>query len=148
MAKIPVRTFKKVAEAFHEVARAANGSCDCESTGDINDGSSRDLLDVVASFMERGGFDFLPLDNTNDTVSLNKTNTTESDSSSYCLDRLKNLIGFFNSDDEDIEQGRQKIRSVVEDALPIIERDGSETKLGFNHRLVAYLRDRGFDAGE
>ncbi|KAL7213664.1 hypothetical protein ACSBR2_016234 [Camellia fascicularis] len=127
--------FKRVAEAFDEVARARF----CESSGSEYSPpeTAVDLSDLVKSFMEResGG---------------GETENEEGDGEdgfereSYCCDsELKeSLIGLLGCDDDN--ELKRNIVVEIEEAYRVV---GNGSSPEFKRRLMKRLRERGFDAG-
>ncbi|KAI8001741.1 hypothetical protein LOK49_LG09G00145 [Camellia lanceoleosa] len=127
--------FKRVAEAFDEVARARL----CESSGSEYSPpeTAVDLSDLVKSFMEResGGGE-------RENEEGDGENGFERES--YCCDsELKeSLIGLLGCDDDN--ELKRNIGVEIEEAYRVV---GNGSSPEFKRRLMKRLRERGFDAG-
>ncbi|KAL6281954.1 hypothetical protein ACE6H2_012883 [Prunus campanulata] len=142
-AKIPVR-FQRVAAAFDEVARARL----CESSGSEHSAAAEsfsDLSALVNSFIERGDFrgEGDALEDKN-----NKEQLMDEESEGYWSDsETKNTLQSLldKSDEDDDDDVKQRIFAEVEVAVGGAIADRSSP--GFKRKLMAHLREKGFDAG-
>lgn len=139
---IPVR-FKRVAEAFEEVAkvRGCVSSSGSEHSPAAEEGESlRDLSDLVNSFLEKGIYgNFGGNENQVDMVA-GDFDDLDQGSDSEGRDLVKSLLGFRDDDDEI----RREISEEVEEGLRVV---GDSSSPEFKRRLMTWLRERGFDAG-
>ncbi|KAK3036948.1 hypothetical protein RJ639_030913 [Escallonia herrerae] len=131
---VPVR-FKRVAQAFNQVAARVRV---CESIGSEHSPaeSLTDLSDLVNSFLERdvrGG---------EGDKRENERDDCESDCSedSDTRDLLRNILSGLDNDDY-----RERIHGEAEKACRVI---GNRSSSDFKRRLMARLREKGFDAGK
>ncbi|KAK2992235.1 hypothetical protein RJ640_005722 [Escallonia rubra] len=131
---VPVR-FKRVAQAFDQVAARVRF---CESSGSEHSPaeSLTDLSDLVNSFLERdvrGGAHGEKRENERDDC--------ESDCSgdSDARDLLRNILSGLDNDDY-----RERIYGEAEKACRVM---GNRSSPDFKRRLMARLREKGFDAG-
>ncbi|KAL6992851.1 hypothetical protein U1Q18_010971 [Sarracenia purpurea var. burkii] len=136
--------FKRVAEAFDEVARARL----CESSGsEHSPENSMDLSDLVKSFIEKESEE----DGDNDAGADDRENESKkrSDCESYCLDSetKETLFGLLVCQGDEV---KRNIQAETEEAYRIVGIDSgssSSSSPSFKRRLMIRLRDRGFDAG-
>ncbi|GFZ06355.1 hypothetical protein Acr_18g0005250 [Actinidia rufa] len=131
---MPMR-YKRVAEAFDDVARARL----CESSGsEHSPENSMDLSDLVKSFLEREEEENCEVDEESEPKQSDQSEG-HCDDDSELTETLRGLLGC--GDDavkRNIFYERRKKACVVSG-------DGSEA--GIKRRLMARLRERGFDAG-
>lgn len=125
--KIPV-TFKRVAEAFEEVAQRSKGCSERYFPAD-------DLLDRVNSFIERGN------DDNEEIVDYEKKESYEI-SIDNAREMLKDLL---NDDDDDDDHIKRTLRVETEQAYG--DAGGIKYSPEFKLLLMTRLRQRGFDAG-
>ncbi|KAK2997514.1 hypothetical protein RJ639_025603, partial [Escallonia herrerae] len=129
---VPVR-FKRVAQAFDQVAARVRI---CESSGSEHSPaeSMADLSDLVKSFLERdvqGGGDGEKRENERD-------DCESCSGDSEARDMLRNILSGHDNDDY---WGR--IHAEAEKACRVM---GNRSSPDFKRRLMARLRERGFDA--
>ncbi|KAL3820787.1 hypothetical protein ACJIZ3_006692 [Penstemon smallii] len=137
MVNIPVR-FKRVAAAFDEVAKVRS----CDSSG--SEHSPEDLSDLLNSFHEREireqreneKFDEKDIDGD---LEINSNHVSESNNSQD-LEIRDSLEKLFDLGNDDV---KLRIYEEVEKSL----REVSGLAPDFKRRLMARLRDRGFEAG-
>ncbi|KAL6992873.1 hypothetical protein U1Q18_010992 [Sarracenia purpurea var. burkii] len=135
--------FKRVAEAFDEVARARL----CESSGsEHSPENSMDLSDLVKSFIEKESEE----DGDNDAGADDRENESKkrSDCESYCLDSetKETLFGLLVCQGDEV---KRNIQAETEEAYRIVgigSGSSSSSSPSFKRRLMIRLRDRGFDA--
>ncbi|XAR65719.1 hypothetical protein NMG60_11009917 [Bertholletia excelsa] len=136
MQKVPAR-FKRVAEAFDDVARARL----CESSGsEHSPEDSVDLSDLVISFIERES----RRERNSDEADHQEEQRNRSEFNGYCIesDYVGLLRGLFGSEDDEI---KQRILAEIKKTSCKV---GTGSPLSdFKRRLMTELRDRGFDAG-
>ncbi|XP_052203576.1 uncharacterized protein LOC127808906 [Diospyros lotus] len=139
MARMPVR-FKRVAEAFDEVALARARLH--ESRGGENSPSETaiDLSDLVKSFMERES----GVDGERDDVQEREGNRSQFQSHCSDSELKQTLAGLLGLEGDD--EVKKHIHAEIEDAFRDAIGEGSSPE-GFKRRLVSRLRERGFDAG-
>ncbi|KAL3521895.1 hypothetical protein ACH5RR_014729 [Cinchona calisaya] len=158
MARIPVR-FKRVAAAFDEEARARLYESISSSGSDHSVAAAEtltDLSDLVNSFLENEE-DFVDHqendddDDDDDDVAEDKllaessSSERQNSSDSGIKDTLKRLFDCQKSDDYKVTTN---IHTAVEKAFKEVDNNGrSLSSIDFKRRLMARLRDRGFDAG-
>ncbi|XP_059317744.1 uncharacterized protein LOC132068238 [Lycium ferocissimum] len=128
--------FKRVAEAFDEVAKARF----CESSGSEHSPmeSVTDLYGLVNSFIERGNEEEIIIDNDGEELEENGLSVNCFDDLEN-KDKLRKLLGYEESDDD----VKRNIKTAVENAWVEI----GDSTADFKRRLMTQLRDRGFDAG-
>ncbi|KAM7525268.1 hypothetical protein LguiA_015170 [Lonicera macranthoides] len=137
---LPVRRFKRVAEAFEKVASARV----CESSGSEHSPETcADLSDLVNSFIERNNG---VISDDDDEVNMEKEGGRDDFEGGYCSDSetkdlLKSLLKF---DDDDDEVKKKKVRDEAERAYRFI---GDRSTPDFKRRLMVQLREFGLDAG-
>ncbi|KAI3440188.1 uncharacterized protein J3R85_003803 [Psidium guajava] len=149
MAKVQSIKFNRVAAAFDEAARL------CESSGSEHSPSSEsftDLSELVTSFMEREGRAEAEEDDDDDDEKLLKEECesndfdncmSDSEDSSTRATLEKILARDYNGDEV-----KAKVGAEVELACEFIGRDRVDmSSHDFKRRLMARLRERGFDAG-
>lgn len=146
MARIPAGRFQRIANAFDEIAKVRL----CESSGSEHSAaqSFTDLSDLVNSFMESDIDLHDKKDEEYDRDEKDEHKDEDFDdcsSDSETKQVLQNL--FFQNDDENDENESMKLKifNEVEAAHGII---GESSSPGFKRRLMTYLREKGFDAGE
>ncbi|XP_058200328.1 uncharacterized protein LOC131315212 [Rhododendron vialii] len=127
--------FKRVAEAFDEAAAKARRLCGGDQYSPPE--TAEDLSDLVKSFMERGEEGGLGEEREGNSIG----SESDGDCSDWELrDELSALLGCGDDD-----QVKRNIREEVEKACGGV--GNGLTSPGFKRRVVARLRDRGFDAG-
>ncbi|XP_039166984.1 uncharacterized protein LOC104442943 [Eucalyptus grandis] len=147
MAKVLPIKFKRVAMAFDEAARL------CESSGSEHSVSSEsfpDLSDLVTSFMEKEGRVEAEEDNDDEKLSKEECEGNDFDDcwsdsdESSTRETLEDIfVRDYNGDEVKV-----KIGAEVELACEFIGRGRvNMSSHDFKRRLMARLRDRGFDAG-
>ncbi|GFZ10647.1 DUF506 family protein [Actinidia rufa] len=129
----PVR-YKRVAEAFDDVARARL----CDSRGsEHSPENSMDLSNLVKSFLERESGESCEVDEENESKRSDQSDGN-CDDDSELRETLRGLLGCGD------DQVKRNICYETEKACGV-NGDGSEA--GFKRRLMARLREKGFDAG-
>ncbi|KAK2997515.1 hypothetical protein RJ639_025604 [Escallonia herrerae] len=130
---VPVR-FKGVAQAFDQVAARVRV---CESSGSEHSPaeSLTDLSDLVNSFLERDvqGGDGDKRENEHDDCQ------SDCSGDSDTRDLLRKILSDLDNDDY-----RERIHGEAEKACRVI---GNRSAPDFKSRLMAQLREKGFDAG-
>lgn len=135
MARIPVR-FKRVGAVLDEEAKARL----YESSGSVHSAAETltDLSYLVKSFLENEGVADQENDEADRLVESSETNCSDSE----IIHTLKRL---FNCQADD-DKVKRSIHTAVEEAFREVGNYGSSSS-DFKRRLMARLRDRGFDAG-
>ncbi|CAH2048021.1 unnamed protein product [Thlaspi arvense] len=126
--------FKRIESAFNVAAARARPPCDNSSGSDHSPEDTADLSDLVASFIEQEG-QILPVKN--------PVEEMDSSDSEYedVKKRLRKLLDGLSGREE-----RMRIVAAAEDGgkfVGDIIQDGSSPK----RQLMAFLRNKGFDAG-
>ncbi|XP_075504116.1 uncharacterized protein LOC142541470 [Primulina tabacum] len=145
MVNIPVK-FRRVAAAFDELVKAGRS---CESSGSEH---SADLSDMVYSYLEREIMEYGESEEVKDQEEgdgdgeeiVNDDESSETNShDSELEDSLKNLLFDRENDDGGV---KRRILEEVEAAIREFDSNGSSSP-DFKRRVMALLRNRGFDAG-
>ncbi|PHT31008.1 hypothetical protein CQW23_27345 [Capsicum baccatum] len=136
MARFVPMKFKRVTEAFDEVAKARI----CESSGSEHSPASESVMnlsELVNSFLEG---EVIVDDKLTEITDVNVD-----DNNNNCFDESKikeNLKDLFDCDDG----SKRRIINAVKNALDD-EEENERSSIEFKRRLMSRLRDRGFDVG-
>ncbi|CAA7022633.1 unnamed protein product [Microthlaspi erraticum] len=125
------RRFKSFESAFSMAAARSRPPCDNSSGSDHSPEDTEDLSDLVASFIEREG-EMLPEE---------EMDPSSDNGSEDVKERLRKLLEGLSGGEE-----RMRIMAATEVAATFvgdIVRDGTSPK----RQLMAFLRNKGFDAG-
>lgn len=133
--RIPAR-FDRLAAAFDEAAARAVGGRLCESSGSEHS-PAVDLSDLVNSYIEKECGD-VNAEQEKENIS-DESNGSESETK----EKLEDLMGKFFPNGEEV---KQRLCAATEIECQRIC-DGSSSQ-DFKRRLMASLRDIGFDAGQ
>ncbi|KAG8365364.1 hypothetical protein BUALT_Bualt18G0097000 [Buddleja alternifolia] len=136
MVNIPVR-FKRVAAAFDEVVKVRS----CESSGIEH---SANLSRLVKSFLEREIVEERESEKVDDQDRDSNDDESEIFKSADHFEIQDSLKRLFDLENDAV---RRNIRAEVEKALGEVRGGDESLSPEFKQRLVAQLRDRGFDAG-
>lgn len=137
MANVPAR-FKRVAEAFDEVAQRLCGGGEEDSTQE----TAVDLSDLVKSFMESGESGEGVYKEVGDEE---REGSDESEGDWGDWEVREELSGLLLGGGDDGDEVKRNIREEVKKACGGAGNVCSS--IGFKRRVVTRLRDRGFDAG-
>ncbi|KFK40602.1 hypothetical protein AALP_AA2G016900 [Arabis alpina] len=127
------RRFKRIESAFNVAAARTRPPCDNSSGSDHSPEDTADLFDMVASFIEREEQIILPVKNGME----EEMDSCSDNDLEDVKERLRKLLeGLYGGEE------RMRIMAATEDAEKFVG-DNSSTK----RQLMAFLRNKGFDAG-
>ncbi|VVA93699.1 unnamed protein product [Arabis nemorensis] len=128
------RRFKRIESAFNEAAARARRPCDDSSGSDHSPEDTADLSDLVASFIERDEQIILPVKNNDLEEEIDSCSDNDSED---VKERLRKLLeGLYGGEE------RMRIMAATEVAEKFVGDNSSHKR-----QLMAFLRNKGFDAG-